>query len=258
MIATRQLKSMVCFNLKQCTILPSCKAKNFSLTSASPVWKNDGVDIGDPDQADAIEETLAADKYNSLYFKLNNQIPSMMNNHDQQEAMLHGIETDLYSVGEIDSYEKLFLDSYNEHSKRFKVKPADNGKERVSSELLNPIVEGRLLVGDAGVQLLEGGCKVVDQAEVAASLAAKRCGDLVADHFPRLSPRLDVKVQLDHGAAEVLVTVGLSEEGAEEERTHDCRTEAYTACAVALANIYHAVKDVIPQDSISSIKILDG
>jgi len=256
MLATRQLKSLstiVCSNLKQCSIPASSKAKKFSLTPSSPAWKNGGVDIGDPDQVDAIEETLAADKYNSLYFKLNSQMPSMMKNENQKEAMLNGIETDLDSVEAIDSYEKLFLDSYNEHSKRFKVKPADE-KERGSSEQFPPIVEGRLLVGDAGVKLLEG-CKVFEQAEFAASLAAKRCGDLVADHFPRLSsPRLDVKVQLDHGAAEVLVTVGLSE----EERTHDCRTEAYTACAVALANIYHAVKDVISQDSISSIKILDG
>merc|ERR1719234_1432086 len=143
----------------------------------------------------------------------------MMKNENQQEVMLNGIETDLDSVEEIDSYEKLFLDSYNEHSKSFKVKPAE-GKERVPSvELFNPIVEGRLLVGDAGVQLLEGGCKVVEQAEVAASLAAKRCGDLVADHFPRLSsPRSSPKLQLAHGAAEVLVTVGLSEKAAEEER----------------------------------------
>jgi len=255
MLATRQLKSLSTLVLKQYPFSPSCTTKNISLTPASSVWKNDGVDIGDPDQVDAIEEALAADKYNSLYLKLNRQMLSMKN-ENQQEVMLNGIETDMDSVEEIDSYEKLFLDSYNEHSKSFKVKPADK-TERVSSELFNPMVEGRLLVGDAGLQLLEG-CKVVEQAEVAASLAAKRSGDLVADHFPSLSPRLDIKVQLDHGVAEVLVTVGFSEEAVEEERIRDCRTEAYTACAVALANIYHAVKDVIPPDSISDIKILDG
>ena len=127
MLATRQLKSLysvACFNLKQCAISPSCTTKNLSLTPASPVWKNDGVDIGDPDQVDAIEEALAADKYNSLYLKLNRQIPSLMN-EKQQDVNLNGIVTDLDSVEEIDSYEKLFLDSYNEHSKSFKVKPAD-------------------------------------------------------------------------------------------------------------------------------------
>ena len=253
MLAKRQLKCLSTLVFKQCALPPSCTTKNFSLTPASPAFKNDGVDIDDPDQVDAIEEALAADKYNSLYLKLNRQIPSLMN-EKQQDVNLNGIVTDLDSVEEIDSYEKLFLDSYNEHSKSFKIRQADE-KERASSEQFNPIVEGQLLVGDAGLQMLKG-CKVVEQAEVAASLAAKRSGDLVADHFPSLSPRLDIKVQLDHGAAEVLVTVGLSAEAVEAERTRDCRTEAYTACAVALANIYHAVKDVIPQDSISNIKIL--
>ena len=256
MFATRQLKrlsTLVFVNLKQSASPPSCKAKHFCLTTAPPAWKNGGVDIGDPDQVDATEEALAADKYNSLYFQLNRQIPSMKN-ESQQQMMLNGIETDLDSVEEIDSYEKLFLDSYNEHSKNFKVKQAD-GKERVSRELLNPLVEGRLCVGVGGMQLLESR-KVVEQAEVAASLIAKRSGDLVAEHFPSSPPRLLIQVQLDNDAGEVLVTVGLSEE--EEERTQDCRTEAYTACVVALANVYHTVKDVIPQGSISSIKILDG
>ena len=253
MFATRQLKSLstfVCVNLKQCAFPPSYTAKNFCLTPAPHAWKNDGVDIGDPDQVDAIEEALAAEKYNSLYFKLNRQIPSMKIDTNHQQVMLNGIETDLDSVEEIDSYEKLFLDSYNEHSKNFKVEQTD-GKGRT----LSPAVEGRLWVGDAGSQLIEG-CKVLEQAEVAASLIAKRSGDLVADHFPSTSPRLVIKVQLDQDATHVLVTVGLSE--GEEEGTQDCRTEAYTACAVALANIYHAVKDAIPKDSISSIKILDG
>jgi len=210
MLATRQLKcfsTLVRSNLKQCAIPPSSNAKNFSLTPASPVWKNDGVDIGDPDQVDAIEETLAADKYNKLYFKLNNQIPSMMKNENQQEVMLNGIETDLDSVEEIDSYEKLFLDSYNEHSKSFKVKPTDE-KERVSTKLSHPIVEGRLLVGDTGLQLLEEGCKVCEQAEVAASLAAKRCGDLVAGHFSRLSPRFSQAVTRLSPFSQVVTEVG--------------------------------------------------
>ena len=256
MFARRQLKSLstlVFANLKQSAFPPSCKAKNFSLTTTALAWKNDGVDIGDPDQVDSIEEALAADKYNSLYFQLNRQIPSMKN-ESQQQVMLNGIETDLDSVEEIDSYEKLFLDSYNEHFKNFKVKQAD-GKERESGEQLNQLVEGRLCVGVAGMQLLESG-KVVDQAEVAASLIAKRSGDLVAEHFPSSPPRLLITVQLDNDAGEVLATVGLSEE--EGERTKDCRTEAFTACVVAMANVYHTVKDVIPQGSISSIKILDG
>lgn len=257
MFATRQLKSwstLVFVNLKQSAPPPSCKAKNFCLTTTSPAWKNGGVDIGDPGQVDAIEEALAAEKYNSLYFKLNRQIPSMKT-ESQQQVMLDGIETNLDSVEEIDSYEELYLDSFNEHSKNFKVKKAD-GKEREPREQLSHLVEGRLCVGVGGMHLLQSR-KVVEQAEVAASLIAKRSGDLVVEHFPNnLPPRLLIKVQLDNDADEVLVTVGLSKE--DEERTQDCRTEAYTACAIALANVYHTVKDVIPQGSISSIIILDG
>ena len=246
------MSTMVYVNLKQSAFPTSCKEKNFSHTTPNLAWKGDGVDVGDPDQVDAIEEAQAADKYNSLYFKLNRQISSMKYER-QEEVMLNGMETNLDSVEEIDAYEKLFLDSYNKHSKSFKVKQAVE-TERVSRELLHPLFEGQLCVGVAGMQLLESG-KVVKQAEVAASLVAKRSGDLVADHFPSSQPpRLLIKVQLDHDKAEVLVTVALSE----EERSQDCRTEAYTACAVALANVYHAVKDVIPQDSISCIKIHDG
>ena len=254
MFVTRQLKSLsklASLNLKQCPFPPSCTSKNLSLTSSPPVQKNDGVDVGDPDQVDGIEQTLAVEKYNSLYINLNRQTPSMENVGQQQE-MFNGIETDLDNVDEIDSYEQLFLNSYNEHYKNSKMKQADENGRAASEH--NPLVEGRLHVGDTGAQLLEGG-RVLEQAELTAGLIAKRSGDLVADHYPRSSSRLVIKVVVDHQAAEVLVTVGLSDK---EGTDDDCRTEAYTACAVALANVYHAVKDVIPHGSISSVEILDG
>ena len=255
MFVTRQLKSLsklASLNLRQCSFPPSCTSKNLSLTSSPPVQKNDGVDVGDPDQVDGIEQILALEKYNSLYINLNRQTPSMENVGQQQE-MFNGIETDLDNVDEIDSYEQLFLNSYNEHYKNSKMKQADE-KGRASSEHTT-LVEGRLHVGDTGAQLLEGG-RVLEQAELTAGLIAKRSGDLVADHYPRSSSRLVIKVAVDHQAAEVLVTVGLSDK--KEGTDDDCRTEAYTACAVALANVYHAVKDVIPHGSISSVEILDG
>ena len=251
MFVRRQLKSLsklASLNLKQCPFPPSCTSKNLSLTSSPPVQKNDGVDVGDPDQVDGIEQTLAVEKYNSLYINLNRQTPSMENVGQQQE-MFNGIETDLDNVDEIDSYEQLFLNSYNEHYKKSKMKQADEKGRAVSEH--NPLVEGRLHVGDTGAQLLEGG-RVLEQAELTAGLIAKRSGDLVVEHFPNSSSKLTIVVRLDEESAEVLVSVGVQ---GEEQKRGDVRTEAYTACAVALANVYHAVKDQLPKDSMTSIKL---
>ena len=252
MFTTRHLRGLksICFKHCEFPSLYKYSEKKLGCSKAYFASKGDGVDIDDADQLDAVEKALAAEKYNKLFFNLNQQLFSKNKSTDQFE-ILDDDGIDLDSAEEIDSYEQLYMDSYIEHAKQSNIKvEGEIGKRELSKEFC-PLVEGQLWVGGAGKDVIKGS-RVLEQAETAASLIAKRSGDLVVEHFPNSSSKLTIVVHLDDESAEVLVSVGV--EG-EEQKRGDVRTEAYTACAIALANVYHALKDQLPKDSMTSIKL---
>ena len=252
MFTTRHLRGLksICFKHCEFPSLYKYSEKKLGCSKAYFASRGDGVDIDDADQLDAVEKALAAEKYNKLFFNLNQQLFSTNNNTDQFE-ILDDNGIDLDSAEEIDSYEQLYMDSYIEHARKSNIKLEGETGRRELSEEFCLLVEGRLWVGGAGKEVIKGS-RVLEQAETAASLIAKRSGDLVVEHFPNSSSKLTIVVHLDEESAEVLVSVGVQ---GEEQKRGDVRTEAYTACAVALANVYHAVKDQLPKDSMTSIKL---
>ena len=252
MFTTRHLRGLklICFKHCEFPSLYKYSEKKLGCSKAYFASKGDGVDIDDADQLDAVEKALATEKYNKLFFNLNQQLFSKNKSTDQFE-LLDDDGIDLDSAEEIDSYEQLYMDSYIEHARKSNIKHEGETGRRESSKEFCPLVEGRLCVGGAGKEVIKGS-RVLEQAETAASLIAKRSGDLVVEHFPSSSSKLTIVLHLDEESAEVLVSVGV--EG-EEQKRGDVRTEAYTACAVALANVYHAVKDQLPKDSMTSIKL---
>ena len=217
MFTARHLRGLklICFKHCEFPSLYKYSEKKLGCSKAYLASRGEGVDIDDADQLDAVEKALAAEKYNKLFFNLNQQLFSTNNNTDQFE-ILDDNGIDLDSAEEIDSYEQLYRDSYIEHAKQSNIKlEGETGRRELSKEFC-PLVEGRLWVGGAAKGVLKG-CRVLEQAETAASLIAKRSGDLVVEHFPNSSSKLTIVVHLDEESAEVLVSVGVQGESRKEE-----------------------------------------
>ena len=226
--------------------------RRFATSRGLDVKRIGEVDLDNPDEADALDEALASNNYNRIYFNLNNQ-----GNKEKRNIDLN-METNIDDPEAIDSYEKLYQDSYSEHEKSVKKwtllkQLQDSNQEDRQDCFHNPRAEGRIYIGDAGVQLLrrrvsEGGRDILTVAEVAASLGCRRMGDLVPGFHSAREERVEVRAILEHQVVVVTVEV-FGQEG------EDCRTKAFTGCFLALANIYHAVKETSSDCSVRDIKV---
>ena len=251
-ISSIRLGVNITYALKSLGSNGSMYRRRFSTSTGLEVKQIGEVDLDNPDEADSLEEALAGNNYNQLYFHLNNQgnkenmniVPNMETNIDDPEA--------------IDSYEQMYQDSYSKHVKSVKKRTLlkqlqDSSQEDRQDCFHNPRAEGRIYIGDAGVELLrrrvsEGGRDILTVAEVAASLGCRRLGDLVPGFHSAREERVEVRAILEHQVVVVTVEV-FGQEG------EDCRTKAFTGCFLALANIYHAVKETISDCSVRDIKV---
>ena len=194
---------------------------------------------GAGEQVEGVEE---AERYHRLYYNL------------------HGgpVDVDVGDTEALDSYEKIFQESYNKHMETTNTAEArqpeevEEEEEERMGERHKVTAEGRVYVGEVGARHLEevvGGRHHLTMVEVAATLSARLTNHLVADHFNPGEPRVRVRARVEEG--EVVVTVLV--EGREGE---DCRVEAFTTCSIAMANIFQAVKDRSPGFRVSDIRVL--
>ena len=140
MFTTRHLRGLksICFKHCEFPSLYKYSEKKLGYSKAYFASKGDGVDIDDADQLDAVEKALAAERYNKLFFNLNQQLFSTNNSTDQFE-ILDNDGIDLDSAEEIDSYEQLYMDSYIEHAKTIQHQGGRRNREkRIEQRILSP------------------------------------------------------------------------------------------------------------------------
>jgi len=230
-----------------------CDKKNKNMTE---------VDLDNPDEIDALEETVNADKYNDLFYSLHSQ---------QVPKTSTGL--DISNFDAIDNYEKLFEDSYRKHVINAKItKETENFDTENSvdfgfpaplqvkrSEKATPKdgenlvkAEGRIFVGkDIMKRIVNNPSKenILTVAEVAGILGAKKTNELVPHYFSNTVNSVKVDIELDVDVHELIVTTVVHGD-------EDCRTKALTGCSIALITIFNHFIDDDKDIQVKSIGFL--
>ena len=186
-----------------------------------------GTNIDDPDE---IEKSLESD-YNKMFHQsyLNHQ--QKINTPKQEDA-------DINDIGEIESYEKLYLDSFNAHKLKEKV----NHFESKTSDPLHSLentrrrVVGRIYLGSKTLARMET-MKLFTEAEIAGIMAAKKTAGLIPAHMNTIINKVELSIIADWDTGEAEVRVSVDSEGSGV-------TEAMVACTTALVTLMDfGVKD---------------
>ena len=191
-----------------------------------------GVNLSDTDAIDNLENN-----YNNLYLKLH------QNNRVQSLKMSGPSVADIDNVDDIEEYESLYLNSYQQHVIKEEVKKYEESLHKddmTQSEMINhnnkkKSVVGRIYLGPSLIRAVSSS-KILTTAEIAGIMAAKRTVELVPDHLNTLIHRVELTVELDCDQGEVVVTAAVDSDD-------DSTAEAMIACSTALVTIFdHAVK----------------
>jgi len=191
-----------------------------------------GVNLSDTDEIDNLENN-----YNNLYLKLH------QNNSVQPLKMSGPSVTDIDNVDDIEEYESLYLNSYQQHVIKEEVKKYEESLHEddiKQSEMINhnnekKSVVGRIYLGPSLFRAVSSS-KILTTAEIAGIMAAKRTVELVPDHLNTLIHKVELTVELDSDQGEVVVTAAVDSDD-------DSTAEAMIACSTALVTIFdHAVK----------------
>jgi len=206
------------------------------------------VDIDNPDEIDTLEEKVKSENYNNLFYNLHNQKPTERST---------GIDIDNFEA--IESYEKLFEDSYKKHQINTKInqelqqfasqsyiRDSDASTENESScletfteskEVIK--AEGRIFVGEKVMKTIidnKARGDILTVAEVAGILGAKKTSELIPHYFSNTVHKVEINIDLDISTFEVVVTAAVVGD-------QDCRTKALTGCSVALITIFDHFTD---------------
>jgi len=208
------------------------------------------VNLDNPDEIDALEATVNADKYNDFFYSLHSQ---------QVPRMTTGL--DINNFDAIDNYEKLFEDSYRKHvinarlteetenfdkeksvdfgfPSFFQVKGSDKAIPIDTENLVK--VEGRIFVGKDIIKRIVNNRSeedILTVAEVAGILGAKKTSELVPHYFSNTVNSVKVEIEIDVDVHELIVTSVVHGD-------KDCRTKALTGCSIALVTIFnHFIDD---------------
>ena len=186
-----------------------------------------GTNIDDPDE---IEKTLESD-YNQLFHQ------SYLN-HQQKSKTPKSDDADINDIGEIESYEKLYLDSYHAHKLKEKVNHFDSKTSDPLDSLENKgkRVVGRIFLGSETLARMET-IKLFTEAEIAGIMAAKKTADLIPAHMNTIINKVELSIIADWDTGEAEVRVSVDSEGSGV-------TEAMVACTTALVTLMDfGVKD---------------
>jgi len=208
------------------------------------------VDLDNPDEIDALEETVNADIYNDLFYSLHSQ---------QVPRTSTGI--DISNIDAINNYEKLFEDSYRKHVTNTRItKETENfdtensvdvgfpsliqnvGSDKAAPKDTENLVkaEGRIYVGkDIVKRIVNNRSKedILTVAKVAGILGAKKTNELVPHYFSNTVHSVKVDIELDLDVHELIVTTVVHGD-------EDCKTKALTGCSIALVTIFnHFIED---------------
>ena len=225
-------------------------------------------------------------QYNKLYFDMNNQ------NYDGQPGTpgTPSTEVDIDNTEDIDSYEKLFQDSYKEHLKSVKTSEllrnlqAEEDPENREVSTRHPVAEGRIFIGMAGVELvrsreegigrresggnMEGSSSsrsLLAVAEVAGLLGARKTGELVPEYWSGGGGGgvVEVRAWLEEESLEVRVRVQVTTPTTPPcslqvcgEAGEDLTTPALTGCSLALVSVFQAVREVCPGCEVRGVRLL--
>lgn len=233
----------------------------YSSKDKSSKFVKSEVDVDNTEQIDALEEEINAENYNKLFYNLHNQkLP---------ESPV-GIDLDNFDA--IESYDKLFLDSYNKHQVNTEInkqimklaEQSDLGEELEcqpvvqNTNISKPDVnvnraEGRIFVGEEAMKSIigsKGKGDILTVAEVAGILGAKKTSELVPHYFSNVVHKVEIAIDLDIRTFEVIVTAKVTGDD-------DCRTKALTGCTIALVTIFDHLKDVSKDIHMKSINLKD-
>eukprot|EP00090_Calanus_glacialis_P006083 TRINITY_DN14776_c1_g1_i1.p1 TRINITY_DN14776_c1_g1~~TRINITY_DN14776_c1_g1_i1.p1 ORF type:complete len:258 (+),score=67.35 TRINITY_DN14776_c1_g1_i1:38-811(+) len=200
------------------------------------------VDLDNPEEIDAFEQKVDAENYNNLFYNLHNQKLPDKN---------IGIDIDNFEA--IESYDKLFHDSYKKHQMNTKVteemekfiKQSDDDEREVYSntpnEALNCVVkaQGKIFIGEEAMKSIidnKSRGDILTVAEVAGILGAKKTSELVPHYFSNVVHKVEIDIDLDIRASEVIVTAAVVGD-------QDSTTKALTGCSIALVTIFDHFKD---------------
>ena len=180
-----------------------------------------GINIDDPDE---IEKTLESE-YNNMFQQsyLNHQ---QKINTPTQEAV------NINNISEIENYEKLYLESFQAHELKGKVKQSGTRTLNPHRNYENKSQEvvGRIYLGSNTIVKMETE-KIFTEAEIAGILAAKKTAELIPAHLTRIINKVELSITADRNAGEAEVRVSVdSEESAGV-------TEAMVACTTALVTL---------------------
>ena len=178
-----------------------------------------GINIDDPDE---IEKTLESE-YNNMFQQsyLNHQQKINTSKHDA---------ANINNISEIENYEKLYLDSFQAHELKEKVKHSGTSNPQRNFENKRQEVVGRIFLGSNTLVKMETE-KIFTEAEIAGILAAKKTAELIPAHLNRIINKVELSITADRdtGEAEVRVSVDSDESAGV--------TEAMVACTTALVTL---------------------
>ena len=178
-----------------------------------------GINIDDPDE---IEKSLESE-YNNMFQQsyLNHQQKINTSKHDA---------ANINNISEIENYEKLYLDSFQAHELKEKVKHSRTLNPQRNFENKRQEVVGRIFLGSNTLVKMETE-KIFTEAEIAGILAAKKTAELIPAHLNRIINKVELTITADRdtGEAEVRVSVDSDESAGV--------TEAMVACTTALVTL---------------------
>ena len=212
-------------------LTPRC----FKYTDGNVINNSVGeIEVNDPDKIDEMEEKLKSDQYNELFFRL----------HNQEQPAMHakantGVDIDSFEA--IESYEKLFYDSYKKHKSNCNFNemiPKSPESENFDSLNAAKKVKGYVFVGeDIMNNLIKSNDNIATVAEIAGIMGAKKTSELIPKYFSTIVHKVEIDIDFDVKEYEVVVT-------ATAVGDNDCRTKALVGCTVALTTIVDHFKDV--------------
>ena len=192
-----------------------------------------GINIDDPDE---IEKTLESE-YNNMFQQsyLNHQ--QKINTPTQEAANIN-------NISEIENYEKLYVDSFQAHELKEKVKHSRTLNPHLNFENKRQEVVGRIYLGSNTLVKMETE-KIFTEAEIAGILAAKKTAELIPAHLTRIINKVELSITADRDAGEAEVRVSVdSEESAGV-------TEAMVACTTALVTLMDFGLKIDPDSDIA-------
>ena len=184
-------------------------------------FSDKGINLDDPDE---IEKTLEAD-YNKMFQQ------SYLNHQQKIISTPKQDDVDIDDIGEIENYEKLYLDSFHAHKLKEKV----NHFEHKASDPLHSLenkrktVVGRIYLGSKTLATMET-MKVFTEAEIAGIMAAKKTSDLIPAHMNTIINKVELSIIGDWDTGEAEVRASVDSEGSGV-------TEAMVACSTALVTL---------------------